>query len=51
MSEQSGTDVYQYTTVDYPHPEPALRPRGSVSVHINLAGHELVAGASVEVGR
>lgn len=41
--------VYQYTTVDYWHPDPALRPRGVVTVNIHVDGVSLVSGVDVEV--
>lgn len=41
---------YQYTTVEYSHPDPKYRSCRRVSVQLKTAYGEIVAGASIEVG-
>ena len=41
---------YQYTTIDFGHPDPRYRPKDSVSVHLQTSIGEIVAGASIDVG-
>jgi len=35
--------MYEYTTVDHWHPNPAYRPRGTLAVNVRVAGVELFA--------
>lgn len=41
---------YQYTTIDFGHPDPRYRPKNSVSVYLQMDCGELVAGATINVG-
>jgi len=40
---------YEYTTVDYTHPNPRFRSRQAVAIHDQIAGVEIVSGRCVEV--
>lgn len=40
-----------FTTIDYTHPDPRYRSREAVSVHLQHPAEELVAGATIEVGK
>lgn len=50
MSSGDRTGQYQFTAVDYNHPDPRLRSASHVSVHLQTDVEEIVAGASIEVG-
>lgn len=47
----SGNEVgqYEFTTIDYDHPDPSYRSTGFVSVHLQMDYDEIVAGARIEV--
>lgn len=42
---------YEFTTIEYEHPDPKLRTPDHVSVRLQMNYDELVAGARIEVGR
>lgn len=44
-------DPYEYTLIEYSHPNPRYRSHRHVSVDIVVCGEPLVAGASIEVAR